>query len=419
MIEMKRKAKQPGRRRDPIESLRINLQSMSPFEISTLYGNTFSEDEADATSTRQMIEQMLQLAKTDTSPFEHLTKSSKSVNKWSFLQAVRKARMQRDDSDVKKYYAVHKTAMAENSGVTGGYTVPLDYSMLIMQSLFEHSFLWPRCRVVPMNSAETYCPKPNWETARSAGISPFFGGINFTWQSTEGTAVPDATSTNPFGQLSLKAWDLLGDLAISNQFLMDMGPEAEQSISMLLGEAAAWTTEYAFFRGLGASSLQPTGIVNAPATIALTRAATGHIGSSDAASMVAKLLPYSWMHSIWACSPTALSDVMQMDGFQKNVHPTGIEQHGCAGSLLTRPIFVTDKLPALGTKGDIVLLDPTLYAIGNRQELQIDISPHPLFRNNQSVIRVWLRCDGKPVLDSSVTLADGSSTASGFVVLNT
>ncbi|MCI0409057.1 MAG: phage major capsid protein, partial [Acidobacteria bacterium] len=81
------------------------------------------------------------------------------------------------------------------------------------------------------------------------------------------------------------------------------------------------------------------------------------------------------------------------------------------------PLYFTEKLPQLGTRGDVMLVDWSRYVIGMRLDLQIDVSPHFLFRNNQLAWRVIARLDGKPWLNSFITDQAGW-TVSPFVVLN-
>ena len=78
---------------------------------------------------------------------------------------------------------------------------------------------------------------------------------------------------------------------------------------------------------------------------------------------------------------------------------------------------MTEKLPALGTNGDLMLVDRSFYVIGDR-EYVLAASPHKNFLMNQIVLRVVSRFDGQPLLDKKVTLQDGTSTASPFVILN-
>jgi HK97 family phage major capsid protein len=81
------------------------------------------------------------------------------------------------------------------------------------------------------------------------------------------------------------------------------------------------------------------------------------------------------------------------------------------------PIFFTEKLPTLGTAGDVMLVDWSKYVIGNRMEMQIDVSNQYKFQNNQLCWRVITRCDGRPWLNDSIQDANGW-TVSPFVYLN-
>lgn len=329
-----------------------------------------------------------------------------------FMKAV----MTRDVDRIATYY--EKTAMSEsNSGMLGGYLAPQEYSYALLRTVAENSFIEPRALVVPMATAETLTPKVNTSATPAAGTSPFFGGISFAWQQGEGTTITDASGTAMFSSASLKAWDLVGTLPISNTLLSDITEEGEAQLLDLFGRAAAWHKEYAFLRGTGSGNSQPLGILNAAACLSVTRAGGNAIAIADVSAMAKKLIPYSWNHSVWACSPSALEHVSKITGFVPNMDPLSTEM-GCAGSLLTRPLFITEKLPALGTRGDLTLFDPSLYVIGNRQDVVIEVSEAPGFRTNQSYVKVWLRCDGKPLLDNYVTLNDGTSTASAFIALN-
>lgn len=334
---------------------------------------------------------------------------------WTFLRGI----AFRDRDLVAKAYrgAVRKASLNEVDGTRGGYVTPVDYSQAFLRTVAESSFLIPRAFHIPLKSGQARVPKLDMETVQSAGTSPFFGGMVFSWQNPEDQAVNAVTETEPtFNETTLKPWDLIGVQILSNQFLADIGEEGEKKLVQIFARCCAWSEEYAYFQGSGVG--QPLGILNAPCSISSARTAGNQIAVADISTMLSKLLPSSFTNAIWACSPSALAQITKISGWQPNQYPAGPEDGvQMAGWLMSRPLFVTEKLPALGTAGDLVLLDPMLYAIGDRQDVVIEASPHPRFRQNQTVFRVWRRVDGKPILDGAVTLQDASSTASGFVYL--
>src|SRR6202040_3246924 len=134
--------------------------------------------------------------------------------------------------------------------------------------------------------------------------------------------------------------------------------------------------------------------------------------------MLAKLLPQSLENAMWAFSPSAFPQVLQLlDGTNRatTLPATAREWEGGPRqwTIAGLPARCTDKLPALGTKGDLVLIDPRFFIIGDHGEepggtVEISVSAHAKFLQHQYAIRVLRRTDGQPALDKPVTLADGS-----------
>ena len=311
-----------------------------------------------------------------------------------------------------------KASMSETgSGQIGGYLVPLDYSQRLLSVMSEVSIFGRLATVVPVTSAEIKLPMIDLETTpAAAGISPLFGGFVASWA--------DDISTGPesepaFRGMSLKPWNLIAYAIASNQFLMDTGSDAgENFLFDIFGRGIAWYADMAFFNGLGIPAYRPMGILNAPATISNKRQVAGAITPTDIANMMSNLVPFSAPNCVWACSSTCLAQICQMNNFWSNVPRTPGD--GSRGCLLTCPLYVTDKLPALGSVGDLVLFDPRLYVIGQRTEILIDVSRDFKFANYQTMFRIWLRIDGRPWLTGPVTIVDVnnvSSVVSSYVAL--
>ena len=153
----------------------------------------------------------------------------------------------------------------------------------------------------------------------------------------------------------------------------------------------------------------------------VSRANGNQVGFADVANMWSKLLPHSWGNAIWAFSPTVVPQLLQLkDGASRAIFISidqGITKTP-SWSLLGRPAFPTEKLPALGTKGDVMLVDPSLYVIGDRMMLEIAASEHVNFLKNQMTWRFVQRVDGRPWLESAITLQDAATQVSPFVALN-
>jgi HK97 family phage major capsid protein len=286
-----------------------------------------------------------------------------------------------------------------------------------MTLMAEQSFIRPRAFVLPMGSATLQIPFLDITTVQSAGVSPFFGGVQMYWTAEAQTR----TETEPqFKQMELKAYELSGYSVSSNVLLQDSVIGLEKFLMTLFAKAIAWFEEYAFLQGNGVG--KPTGMLNANAAVNVNRSGgAGTVVFNDVATMWAKLLPISWTNAIWAFSPSVVPQLLQLkDGANRAIF-ISIDQGAAKSptwSLLGRPAFPTEKLPALGTRGDLVLLDPGFYVVGDRLSVEIAASEHVNFLKNQMTWRVVERIDGQPWLDKPVTLQDASTQVSPFVVLN-
>jgi HK97 family phage major capsid protein len=306
--------------------------------------------------------------------------------------------------------------MGESSGASGGYIVPPDFYQQLLAIAAEDNTFRQYAFVQPMASATLQFPYLDITTAQSAGNSPFFGGVIGYWTA----EAQSRTETEPaFKMMELKAQELSGYSVSSNILLQDAAFGLEKFLMTLFGKAVGWYEEYAFLQGNGVG--KPIGILNAPASIAVTRNTASHFYFQDVAGMLKSLLPASYKRAVWYISPTVVSDLLQLkDGANRAIF-ISIDQGATkppVWKLLNLPVIITEKLPALGTKGDVMLVDPSLYVIGDRMMLEIAASEHVNFLKNQMTWRFVERLDGRPWLDNVITLQDGSSTVSPFVVLN-
>ena len=87
-------------------------------------------------------------------------------------------------------------------------------------------------------------------------------------------------------------------------------------------------------------------------------------------------------------------------------------------TLFGRPILFTEKLPTLGTQGDILLIDPMMSAVGLRAGITLVILPHLYFNSDELAFRLRVRVDGKSLWGKVLTPKNGA-TVSPFVQLAT
>lgn len=323
-----------------------------------------------------------------------------------------------DDAYLEKTYGSirAKAALAESSGSTGGYIVPPEFYHKLLTLIAEEAVIRPYAFIQPMASATLMFPYLDVTTVQAAGTSPFFGGVVMSWTEEAQTRV----ETEPqFRQMELKAHELSGYAVSSNILLQDAAFGLERFLMTLFSKAIAWYEDFAFLQGDGVG--KPLGMLKAKAAVTVNRAAAGDFKYADAAKMMSRLLPSSHKSAIWVVHPFVLEKLTQLsDAAGRLVWVPNIAgaQDKIPGTLFGLPVKTTEKVPGLGTKGDVMLLDPSLYVVGDRMQIEITASEHVNFLKNQMTWRVVERVDGQPWLDNAITLQDAVSKVSPFVVLN-
>ena len=304
-------------------------------------------------------------------------------------------------------------ALAEGIGATGGFLVPTEFRAQLLAVAAERAIVRPRATIIPMSRRSVQIPVLD-QTSTTSGVSHFFGGVRVYWTEEAG----EKTETSPtFKQRELVAHKLAAITYCSDELLADSAITLQAFLTgpMGLSGAIADEEDYAFLRGTGAG--QPLGVitaVNAP-TLVVNRNAAGAFGFVDAVAMLESFLPGS--RGVWVMNQTVMDQVFRMvDPLGQYIWLPNAAQAG-PGTLLGYPIVFTEKLPTLGTQGDVLLADFSYYLLGDRQLTTVDSSIHNRYEYDQTTWRAVHRVDGMPWMLAPVTLRDGSTQVSPFVIL--
>lgn len=326
------------------------------------------------------------------------------------MNAIQKYKCYHDFGSFAKKVILNKAALSGSVGATGGYLIPQEMSLAIQDRLREFSVFHNLARQQPMASRECDIPSLDLNASHAAGESPLFGGLSLTWTSEGSTLVSSEPS---FANSKLIAHDLEAVATVSNQLVADGGEPLGAYLEWAFACAIEWAVERECFKGNGVG--KPLGVINAPAAVLVTRASAAHVTIDDLSTMLGKLLPACYGNAIWCVNPSAMKDISSLADFGFFQHKEALPN--LCGYLFGRPCYTTEKLPAIGVKGDVTLFDPTQYVLGTRG-MEISQSTHSKFLTNQTVYRLVWRGDGQPIPRGTAILADGVTTAGAFVVLN-
>jgi HK97 family phage major capsid protein len=303
--------------------------------------------------------------------------------------------------------------MVESVGASGGFLVPTEFLPQLQAIQGEMSNVRGRATIIRMRRRAIQIPVLD-QTGTTAGIPHWFGGMQFYWA--EEAAAKTETEA-AFRQIELVAHKLIGYTRASDELLDDSAISLTDFLSGPMGMAGgiAWMEDYAFYQGTGAG--QPLGVINAGATINEPRLAAGAIGFDDLADMMEDFLPTG--NGQWTITQSAMSEIIQMNGPAAN--PSYIWQpnarDGVPGFILGFPVIWSEKVPLIGTTGDVVLADWRYYLIGDRQATTLETTQYDYWRYDQTSWRAVHRVDGQPWLNVPLTYQDGTTQVSPFVIL--
>lgn len=302
--------------------------------------------------------------------------------------------------------------LSEGTDSQGGFLVPEQfYNNLYMKSL-EVSVVRPFATVVPMQS-DTF----NWPAVdESSHASTLYGGVVAYWTEESGAK----TASYPtFRSIKLIAKKLVGFVPCPDELLQDSIISMENLLTKMFGGGIGWYEDLAFLRGTGVG--QPLGIFGSGAILQPIRATANQVALADLANIMARMYPQSLYapNTIWIISPAVMAQLIPLVATVITWLPISTGAAGrIPGTILGMPFMVSEKVPTLGTTGDIGLYDLSHYLIGDRSDIRVDSSIHYKFNTDETTWRFVKRVDGHPMVDSAFTPYNGGATLSPFVQLS-
>lgn len=306
--------------------------------------------------------------------------------------------------------------MSELIPSEGGFLVPTSYTQYYLDMALDQEIVRPRAQVFPIPQGPSL-QVSSFEIGDHS--SNLYGGVIGYWGEEGGTmsrSAPKARLVN----LALNKLYIL--CRITNEMLEDW-PGSEDRLNTALSSALAWFQDYAYLRGSGAG--EPLGVLNGPSTYT-TAAEDGQsattINYTNLTNMLSHLAPGSWRNAIWVAHPTTIPQLLTLSvvvGSGGSYVPV-LNRTLNSWEIFGKPVIFTEKLPTLGTEGDILLADFSQYAIGMKSGMRFDRNTGgDIFRTDQTELRLVLRTDGQPFWGETLTLKDGSHEVSPFVTLAT
>ena len=289
-------------------------------------------------------------------------------------------------------------ALQESDDTAGGFLVPEEFRSEVIRFASEVAIVRSRARVFPMRSNILTLPQLDQSNYR-------FAGVDLHWEGAEGDEKEE--SQPKFGRITLKLCKLIGVVPISDDLLSDASINVANYLVSLFGEAIAYEEDTQFLIGNGMK--KPQGIVQCGTT--QTRETASKITIEDVITMDEVLPAWADSGAVWITTKAGVGQLRRM----RADAVTGDDRAGAllfqpsmvAGipSVLSgKPILLTDKLPAVGTQGDLILGNLSAYFIGDKGGLSVASSIHDRFRHDETVLRFVKRVDGQCAIPSAFVI---------------
>jgi HK97 family phage major capsid protein len=300
----------------------------------------------------------------------------------------------------------------EGSAQDGGFLVPPQFSSEIFTLSLGEDSLLPLTDNVEISGNTMAFPKDEttpWGT----------NGIRAYWQGEASTAV----ATKPvLGLATLRLKKLMALVPMTDELLDDTN-----ALSSYLPEKIAnsirWKCNESILFGAGNGS--PVGAVSSGATVTVAKEsgqATLTLTPTNLAKMIARLPAGSFSRAVWIMNNDVLPALFTLTLGNYPIYlpvgnPGGLQQSPY-GTLLGRPVYISQHAASFTAQGDVLLVDLKYYqTITKAGGMQTATSMHLYFDADLTAFRTTFRMDGQSKLAAAISPAKGSTTMSPFVQL--
>ena len=298
-----------------------------------------------------------------------------------------------------------KRAMTVGVPSEGGFSVPESYVSDWLDASLEAEVIRPQSRVYPMTSMTLSVP--GWDDLDHS-TGKVFGGFEIAWLAEGATATLQKAKTRKITFTARKGGIFV---KVTRELLQD-GLNFASELSGALKRGLGYGLDDAFINGVGGG--QPLGILNATSLITVAKESgqtADTICFENCIKMLGRLHPSAVIGACWVANTGCLTQLMML------TQPIGtggeaikaLTRQGNQYMLFDRPLYLTEKCPALGDPGDLILADLSKFAIGLRQDLAVDASTGPGFMEDETTFRVIVRVDAMPVWDKAFTPKSGAT----------
>jgi HK97 family phage major capsid protein len=192
-----------------------------------------------------------------------------------------------------------------------------------------------------------------------------------------------------------------------------------------MGQSIQWKANESIL--FGAGNGQPSGALiagGAVVTVAKDSGqASGTLSALNLANMIARLPEGSFPNAVWIVNNDVLPALFTLTLGNYPIYlpagsPVGGIQNSPYGTLLGRPVLVSQHANTFSSVGDVILVDLDYYqTITKAGGIQMATSMHLYFDADATAFRTTFRMDGQSKITTAISPAKGTNKLSPFVQL--
>lgn len=308
---------------------------------------------------------------------------------------------------------VERRGLSTLTGIGGGFWMRPQYTDQLLQIPADTQFMSSMIRNLPATDP------PNAEYIFNAfdqsGAKGVYGGVAVF--SAKELADLSETEYPTLIQVKFKP-EKTGVFWLVSEESQANTPQMGEMMAPLLNGAILAQRDDKIQTGTGAGEFK--GFASSPAMIHIPRHTADRVQYVDLVGMIARQMANGGGKFVWLCQRvTMLPQLMTLTNGDGTIMWAQNARDGVPSpTLVGIPIFFNEISPAMGTQGDLRLINLDYYMRkpGMGATLKSDMGILG-FKKGEEMLKITYYDDGKPWITSALTLRDGANTVSPFIEL--
>jgi HK97 family phage major capsid protein len=302
------------------------------------------------------------------------------------------------DADIMR--ATKASVMVSGTPALGGYTVPEDFRLPVLDLTPEPVHILPRATIIPAPTGEVTMPMAKQTDANE------FGGMAGAWVNEAGAKPQTDTQ---FDQVKITAYEYAMYTQVSIRLLSRSAIAMENWITTKGRQVCLDALDAAFINGDGNG--KPTGILQTAGIRLQGRSEAGTVVRDDLVALKYALKPYHRAGGTYILNDSVANALeLAKDGEGRPLFAASVA-NGMYDRLCGYPFITSTRLPALGTQGDAMFVDLREYYVAMEQDVVVKRSDDYDIVHNVATIVMFVVAGGKLVQPRVAAVLDDATAS--------